>query len=150
MEVNNNSSAYITASTTFSTSFLSRYRMEGTSIALPAVGSVVARTATSGQRVPIQAPTLGTCSSAAPTSTQSTTSIRRTVFRFVASLVRLIPELILILTITTTLTLTLVLKNFGLSGHSNRQPHQQPSPPVSFLATVWRERQSHYRRLEQS
>ena len=48
------------------------------------------------------------------------------------------------------ITLTLVLKNFGLPGHSNRQPHQQPSPPVSFLATVWRARRSHYRRLARS
>ena len=59
--------------------------MEGASVALPAVGTVVARTDTSGQRVLIQAPTLGTWPSAAPTSTQRTITIRRPVFQFVAS-----------------------------------------------------------------
>ena len=74
-----------TASTTFSTSFPSRYRMEGASLALPAVGAVVARTATSGRRVPVQVPVPRTCTSTAPTSAQRTTPIRRTVFQFVAS-----------------------------------------------------------------
>ena len=59
--------------------------MEGTSLALPAVGTLVARAASSGRRVPIQIPTPGTCASTAPTSTQRTTAIRRAVFRFVAS-----------------------------------------------------------------
>ena len=59
--------------------------MEGTSVALPAVGTIVARAASSGQRVPLQAPASGTCSSAAPTSAQRAATIRRTVLRFVAS-----------------------------------------------------------------
>ena len=47
-----------TASTTFFTSSPSRYRMEGTSLALPAVGTLAGRAATSGQRVPVQLTTL--------------------------------------------------------------------------------------------
>ena len=78
-----------TASTTFFTSSPSRYRMEGTSIALPAVGTIVARTAASGQRALVQAPPLGACTSAVSTSGRSSVTIRRTVSQFVASPVNL-------------------------------------------------------------
>ena len=118
-----------TASTTFFTSSPSRYRMEGSSIALPAVGTLVARTASSGQRAPIQAPTLGTCTSSVSTSGRSTAAIRRSASQFVTS-----------------------PKDLGskVKENKNRRPHQQPPSQVPLLATVWRVRRSHYRRLGRS
>ena len=59
--------------------------MEGTSIALPAIGAVVGRAATSGQRVPIQLPALATWTSTVSTSGRRAASIRRTASQFVAS-----------------------------------------------------------------
>ena len=119
----------MTASTTFFTSSPSRYRMEGSSIALPAVGTLVARTASSGQRAPIQAPTLGTCTSSVSTSGRSTAAIRRSASQFVTS-----------------------PKDLGskVKENKNRRPHQQPSSPVPLLATVWRDHRSLYRRLVRS
>ena len=73
-----------TASTTFFTSSPSRYRMEGTSVALPAVGSIAGRSAASGQRVPVQLPPLAPCSSTVSASGRRTTPIRRTASQFVA------------------------------------------------------------------
>ena len=73
-----------TASTTSFTSSPSRYRMEGTPIALPAVGANVGRPASSGQRVPIQLPTLATCTSAVSASGRRATASRRAASQFVA------------------------------------------------------------------
>ena len=59
--------------------------MEGTSLALLAVGAVAGWAATSGQGVPVQLPTLATCSSTVTTSGRRAATIRRTASQFVAS-----------------------------------------------------------------